>query len=229
MQKNTLALLVRCLLMVLGLSLLSLGILFSVKAELGASAWTVFHLGIAKHIGWTQGRVSQVVGLGIIVISYGMGIKPSLATLTNMLLVGGVYDLFNATNLVPTPSTLLLRCLFLVVAVLLTASGTALYISVKLGAGPRDGLMLALTQRSGWGIGVVRNSIELSVLVVGIILGGPFGFGTVFSALAIGPTLESCLQLLRSATRRWHLQAYLAVAEPRRRQKPVEGVAAGSN
>ncbi len=229
MQKNTLALSVRCLLMVVGLSMLSLGILFSVKAELGASAWTVFHLGIAKHVGWTQGRVSQVVGFAIIALSYFMGIKPALATLVNLVLVGAMYDLLNGAQLIPIAATLPLQSLFLVLGVLFTAAGTALYISVKLGAGPRDGLMLALTQRSGWRIGVVRNSIELSVLAIGIILGGPFGIGTIVCALAIGPTLESFLQALRWATNRWQLGAYLSVTESRRRREPAERAAAGGN
>lgn len=222
MSKRPQTLAVRYLLLVFGLFLLSLGILFSVKAKLGVSAWTVFHLGIAEHIGWTQGQVSQAVGLLIVACSYFLGIKPAMATLLNLVLVGGTYDLLDAANVLPTPSTLLVRCLFLAVSVLIMSAGTALYISVKMGAGPRDGLMLALTQRSGWRIGVVRNSIELGVLVAGVLLGGPFGLGTLFCALAIGPSLEANMHLLRAATRRWHLEAYLSVMEPRRRSKVME-------
>lgn len=222
MPKRSQVLIVRYLLLLFGLFLLSLGILFSVKARLGVSAWTVFHLGIAQHIGWTQGQVSQAVGLLIVLFSYFLGIKPAMATVMNLVLVGGTYDLLDAANVLPAPTSLLMRCLFLVVSVLIMSAGTALYISVKMGAGPRDGLMLALTKRSGWRIGVVRNSIELGVLVAGVILGGPFGFGTLFCALAIGPALEANMHLLRAATRLWHLQPYISVMEPKRRQ-PAAG------
>jgi uncharacterized protein len=68
--------------------------------------------------------------------------------------------------------------------------GSAFYIGAAYGAGPRDSLMLALSARTGARIGVVRAILEISVLVVGIALGGTFGIGTVAFALLIGPTIE---------------------------------------
>jgi len=212
-------LLVRYLVMFFGLSLLSLGILLSVRALLGVSAWTVFHLGIAKHIGWTQGQVSQVVGLGIILVSLLLGIRPAVATILNMFLVGRIYDWLDAANLVSTPAGLLGRYGLLLLSVWVMAAGTALYISVSLGAGPRDSLMLALTKRSGWRIGWVRNGIELGVLLAGALLGGPVGLGTLLFAFGIGPALEFNLQLLRVAREKWHLQAILTVVESKKRRK----------
>lgn len=228
MPSRTRIYVVRYCLLLLGLSLLSFGTLLSVKAQLGVSAWTVFHLGIGRHIGWTQGQVSQAVGLLIVAFSYFLGIKPASATILNMILVGGIYDRLNAANFLATPADLFTRCLFLLLSVVVMGTGTSLYISVKLGAGPRDSLMLALTKRTGWRVAVVRNSIELGVLVVGTLLGGPFGIGTLLYALAIGPVLETDLNLLRAATRRFHLEHYLSVIESRRRTKPVEQPAASA-
>lgn len=220
---------VRYVLLLIGLFLLSMGTLLSVKAHLGVSAWTVFHLGIAQHIGWTQGQVSQVVGLIIVASSYFLGIKPAIATVLNMVLVGGIYDRLNALNILPTPSHLVVRCLFLALSVVAMGTGTALYISVKLGAGPRDSLMLALAKRTGGRIAVVRNSIEVGVLALGTLLGGPFGIGTLLYALTIGPVLEADLNLLRAATSHFHWEHYLSVMEPRRRTRPAEQPAVASN
>ena len=220
---------VRYVLMLVGLFLLSVGILLSVKANLGVSAWTVFHLGIAQQIGWTQGQVSQIVGLIIVASSYFLGIKPAVATIMNMVLVGSIYDYLNAANILPAPSHLAVRYLFLLLSVLVMGTGTALYISVKLGAGPRDSLMLALTKRTGWRVAVVRNSIEVGVLAIGTLLGGPFGVGTLLYALAIGPVLETDLHLLQAATSHFHWEHYLSVMEPRRRTRPVEQPAAAGN
>ncbi len=217
--KSATILLVRYLMMLFGLSLLSLGILLSVRASLGVSAWTVFHLGIAKHIGWTQGQVSQLVGLVIILVSLLLGIRPAAATVLNMVLVGRVYDWLDTANLIDSPASLVGRYIFLVLSVWVMAAGTALYISVSLGAGPRDSLMLALTKRSGWPIGWVRNSIELGVLLVGALLGGPVGFGTVLFAFGIGPSLEFNLQLLRLVREKWQLQSIFTVVESKKRRK----------
>lgn len=218
-KQQGLNLAIRSLIMVLGLALLATGILASVKANLGTSAWTVFHLGIAQSIGWTQGQVSQAVGLIIILLSFFLGIKPAIATLCNMFLVGRFYDLFNAADLLPEPGGVPGRVLLLVASVYITAVGTSMYISVNLGAGPRDGLMLALTRRSGWNIGLVRNSIEIIVLAAGVLLGGPFGLGTLCYALAIGPALELNLHLLRRVTAKFHLEHIFTVPESKRRKQ----------
>lgn len=212
-------LLVRYLVLLFGLSLLSLGILLSVRARLGVSAWTVFHLGIAKHIGWTQGQVSQAVGLVIILVSLLLGIRPATATVLNMVLVGKIYDWLDAANLIGAPSSMAARYALLLLSIWVMSVGTCLYISVSLGAGPRDSLMLALTNRSGWRIGRVRNSIELTILAVGALLGGPVGIGTLLYSFGIGPALEFNLQLLRAARDKWRLQAVFTVVESKKRRR----------
>lgn len=207
---------IRYLLMLIGLTLLGGAIAISAQAELGVSAWTVFHIGVAKRIGWTQGQVTQMVGLLIVVSSYLLGrIKPAPATLFNMVLVGRIVDIFTAGNLIPMPTSVGQQYVYLVSSVILTAAGCALYISAGLGAGPRDGLMLALTQRSGLRIGVVRNSIEIGVVLVGWLLGGPVGVGTLLFAFAIGPVLELSLNLLHKLNGSLHLERFLTVIEPK--------------
>ena len=207
---------VRYLLMLIGLTLLGGAIAISAQAALGVSAWTVFHIGVAKQIGWTQGQVTQVVGLLIVVASYLLGrIKPAPATLFNMILVGRIVDIFTLGNRIPAPTSIGQQYVYLLSSVILTAMGSALYISAGLGAGPRDGLMLALTQRSGLRISVVRNSIEIGVVVVGWLLGGPVGVGTLLFAFAIGPVLELCLNLLHKLNVRLHLERFLTVIEPK--------------
>ena len=74
--------------------------------------------------------------------------------------------------------------------------GSARYIGAGMGAGPRDSFMLALTRRTGWRIGIVRGSIEVTVLVVGLLLGGLAGIGTLALALLVGPSVELSFWLL---------------------------------
>jgi len=215
-QKDIFGTTIRYFLMLLGLTLLGGAIALSTKAALGTSAWTVFHIGVAKQIGWTQGQVTQVVGLLIVVASYFLGgIKPAPATICNMILVGRAVDFFLLNNLIPEPTSLVQQYIFLISSVIITGLGSALYMSVRLGAGPRDSLMLALTQKSGLRIGLVRNSIELGVLVIGWFLGGPVGIGTLVYALGIGPVLEIWLYVLRQATSHLHLERFLTVIEPK--------------
>jgi uncharacterized membrane protein YczE len=77
----------------------------------------------------------------------------------------------------------------------LNAVATALYIGARLGPGPRDGLMTGLARR-GHSIRVVRTAIEATVLVVGFLLGGTVGIGTVLYAVGIGPLVHLLLPRL---------------------------------
>ena len=107
--------------------------------------------------------------------------------------------------LMPPLESLWLRGLMLGLAVILNALATGMYIGAGFGAGPRDGLMTGIHARTGWSVRWIRMAIELSVLVIGTLLGGTFGIGTVIYALAIGPLIQICLpwfQLPRVAQRR---------------------------
>jgi uncharacterized membrane protein YczE len=73
---------------------------------------------------------------------------------------------------------------------------TALYVGAQLGPGPRDGLMTGLSRRCGWSIRRVRTLLELTVLAIGVALGGTVGVGTVVFALAVGPLTQFFLRYL---------------------------------
>ena len=89
-----------------------------------------------------------------------------------------------------------LRGALMVGGVLLNAVATALYIGARMGPGPRDGLMTGLSDRFSWlSIRVARTSIEVTVLVVGFLLGGSVGVATVLYAFGIGPLTQLFLPL----------------------------------
>ena len=83
--------------------------------------------------------------------------------------------------------------------ILLVALASGLYIGARFGPGPRDGLMTGMNARLGWPIWVCRALVEVSVLVVGWLLGGTVGIGTVLFAVLIGPLVHVALPLLDTA------------------------------
>jgi uncharacterized membrane protein YczE len=86
-----------------------------------------------------------------------------------------------------------LRVTLLVLGVVGNALATALYIGSQFGRGPRDGLMTGLARRTGWSLRLVRTGLEVTVVVLGLLLGGVLGVGTVLYALAIGPLAQAML------------------------------------
>lgn len=120
--------------------------------------------------------------------------RPGFGTVANALLVGVFLDL---TMLVlGDVDSWLWRVVLLLAGILLNALATALYIGALLGPGPRDGLMTGLVRRTGGSVRVVRTSLEVTVLVVGWLLGGTVGVGTVLYAVGIGPIVHLLLPRL---------------------------------
>ena len=96
---------------------------------------------------------------------------------------------------IPTGETLTERVVLFAGGLLIYTFGTGMYISPRIGAGPRDSFMLALHERMGWGIGKVRVGIECTVALVGFLLGGPVSIGTLVTAVAIGPLIKQFIPM----------------------------------
>ena len=94
------------------------------------------------------------------------------------------------------PDAMWLRVTMLLSGVALNGLATALYIGSQLGRGPRDGLMTGLHRRTGQSLRLVRTGLELSVVLLGLLLGGVAGIGTLLYALAIGPLTQLLLPLV---------------------------------
>jgi uncharacterized protein len=182
-----------------GLWLFAAGVVLGLRSGLGVSPWDVLHDGIRQVTPLSFGIATVLVGVVLVAVALAAGIRPGPGTLANMLAIGLFADAMLATGIAGDLDALPLPLRLLAVAggVGLVALGTALYIGAGLGSGPRDSLMLALSARTGVRVGVVRALIEGSVLVVGWLLGGAAGVGTVLYAFGIGPAVELAFRLLR--------------------------------
>ena len=168
----------------LGLVLYGFSASLLVLSDLGLSPWDVLHQGLAKHSNLAIGTWSILVGLFVLLLWIPLRERPGIGTVSNVVFIGGTMDVVLA-HLSP-PHELALRIVCLVVGVFLNGVATGAYIGAGLGPGPRDGLMTGLARR-GHSIRVVRTSLEVSVVVIGWLLGGTVGVGTVLYAVSIGP------------------------------------------
>lgn len=164
-----------------------------VRARLGLAPWDVFHQAIAQRLGIRLGWVVIAVSALVLVLWIPLRQRPGLGTLSNAILVGVMVNV--TLSVVPAAHQMALRVALLVGAILLNAVATAAYIGAGLGPGPRDGLMTGLAQR-GHSVRLVRSGIEISVCLLGVLLGGPPGVGTLAYALAIGPLVHVLLPVL---------------------------------
>jgi len=178
----------RWLQLVVGLLLAALSIAMMVEAHLGLDPWNVLHEGLVKHLGLSFGTVTIISGVAVLLLWIPLRQPLGAGTVINAVLVGALVDV--ALWLVPTPDELWLRVMFLLVGVVLCGAAGAVYLGSHLGPGPRDGLMTGLVARTGRSLRLVRTTLEASVLLVGFLLGGTVGVGTVVFALTIGPLIQ---------------------------------------
>lgn len=184
----------RLLRLTLGLWLYGVAIALMIEGALGASPWDVFHLGVSLHAPMSLGMVMIVTAIAVLLAWIPLRQMPGVGTIANTLLLGPFADL--NLMLFDTPQTLPLRIAYMLGGVIACAFATALYVGAQLGPGPRDGLMTGLARRTGWSIRRVRTAIEITVLAIGVILGGTVGVGTVLFALGVGPLTQFFLRYL---------------------------------
>ena len=181
--------------LLVGLFFYGFAIAMMVRAAIGVAPWDVLTQGISKQTGIEFGWVTNIVGAVVLLLWIPIRQKPGIGTVANVLLIGPSAQV--GLTVLPEVTVLWQQVLLFAGGLALLAIATGLYIGARFGPGPRDGLMTGIHHRWGWKIWKVRTSIEVVVLLVGWLLGGNVGVGTVAYALLIGPMVNVTQPLLR--------------------------------
>jgi uncharacterized membrane protein YczE len=193
----------------LGLVLFGTGLWLGLVAELGVGPWDVLTGGLSQQLGVRFGLMAIMVSVVVLLIGLAARVRPGIGTLLNVVVIGVVIDVLLATPLLSglDEQPLPLRLAATLLGIASVAAGSALYLGAHLGPGPRDGLMVALHLRTGWQVGTARAVLEGVVLLLGVLLGGPVGVGTVLFALGIGPAVQVAFRVLRQTPVRRPVEA----------------------
>lgn len=180
-----------------GYFILSYGLVITINANLGLGAWEVFHQGISNVMGITMGQASILVGAIIILFNLIFKEKVGWGTVLNMIFIGIFMDILMINKLVPTFEGILPRILMIIVGLIIVGFGTYLYIDAELGSGPRDGLMIGIAKKTKKPVGLIKNAQEIIAVVVGFLLGGKVGIGTVMMSLLGGYLMQLVFNLVK--------------------------------
>jgi uncharacterized membrane protein YczE len=178
-----------------GLFLYALGIAFTIEADFGYAPWDVFHKGISNIAGISIGNASIALGLVICVALYLLQESLGLGTLLNMVVIGAVLDLILESKLIPVMDGPISGTAMMVLGLFVISLATFFYMRSGFGSGPRDGLMVALERRSGLPVGICRAAIESLAVLLGWLMGGPVGFGTLIAAFGTGVCIQITFSL----------------------------------
>ena len=182
------ALISRKLLQVLvGTTLIGTGVALNFSSQLGLGPWGVFHEGISLNTTLSFGSAIIATGIFVTLLWIPLKQRPGIATFVDIFWIGTVVDLIIGIEL--NTESLLLKWIYVFLGILCIGSGTAIYVGADMGSGPRDGVMVGL-EGKGLKIGMARNVIEVTALVLGWLLGGTVGLSSVVIAVSIGPVVQ---------------------------------------
>ena len=170
-----------------GLTLFGLGEGLLIVSFTGASPWSVLAQGISLNVDLSIGVITILISVGVLIFWMPLNQKPGIGTILNALIIGLMIDV--CIKFVSAPENYVSQLLLAIVAVLTVGLGGGIYLVANLGAGPRDGLMVGLQQKTSLPISVVRTFLEITVMSIGWYLGGTVGIGTLLFAFGIGPAV----------------------------------------
>ena len=180
----------------IGFAFFALAIAFLIRSNLGTSPWVVLEMAFINYIPLTPGQSGILTGAMVLLLALALREPVGWGTLGNIICIGLWEDV--ALDYLPIMNDYLPgQVLYLVLAVLVMAGATAIYIGVNAGAGPRDSLMIAVARATGLSVRVARAGIEIAVVTSGWLLGGPVGIGTLVFALAIGPAVQTAFRIFK--------------------------------
>lgn len=214
-MKNSKNIIQKLVLLNIGFFLCSLGTVFYIKSGSGMAPWEVFHSGLANTLGIRIGRAGILTSAVIIVIDYILGSKIGFGTIFNMINIGLFTDWIISLDIIKTSDIFAVQILYLFIGMCFMNVGIWMYISQGLGAGPRDGLMVALAQKTNLSVQLLRSLIESTAVVIGFFLGGSFGIGTIICALSAGPVMKMIFDILKfdvKAVDHTYIEDYLKVS-----------------
>ena len=137
-----------------GLTLFGLGEGLLIVSFTGASPWSVLAQGISLNVNQSIGMITFLISISVLILWIPLGQKIGMATILNALIIALMIDL--CIKFVPTPSNYYNQLILAIVSVVTVGIGGGIYLVSNLGAGPRDGLMVGLQEKTNLPIALVR-------------------------------------------------------------------------
>jgi uncharacterized protein len=189
----------RYLLFFSGLICYGLGNALAVKVKhVGLHPWDVLNVALYQHFGLSIGTWSVICGLFLVLVSLVVDRRYiNIGTFLNALIIGPVMDFFLWLDILPQATNTWIDYLFLLCGILITGIGGGMYVAAGIGAGPRDGFMLSISDKSKLSVSQARIIVESLVLVIGFLLGGPVFIATFIYTFIQSPIFQRSLKLFK--------------------------------
>jgi uncharacterized membrane protein YczE len=188
---------------VAGLVVFAFGVHLTIFANIGLAPWDCLGMGIARHTPFNYGISMTLMAVVILIIDMILKEKIGFGTIIDALLTGNFVQMFNSLNRLPENHNIWLGIGIMLIGFIFMAIGMWIYMSAEQCCGPRDALLVGLGKRMPKiPIGIVEVLLWAVVLLVGYLLGGPVGIGTLISTFGAGLVMQIVYNIIHFEPRK---------------------------
>ena len=188
---------------VAGLVVFAFGVHLTIFANIGLAPWDCLGMGIARHTPFNYGISMTLMAVAILIIDMILKEKIGFGTIIDALLTGNFVQMFNSLNRLPENHNIWLGIGIMLIGFIFMAIGMWIYMSAEQCCGPRDALLVGLGKRMPKiPIGIVEVLLWAVVLLVGYLLGGPVGIGTLISTFGAGLVMQIVYNIIHFEPRK---------------------------
>lgn len=185
-----------------GVFLVGVGVAFNNCAGLGNDPVGIIYDGIRNAGGMTSeqlGMASNIVNVTLMVILFFAARRyVSIGTFVYLLPYGFCVDAGNFLyHMLARSDGMAVRIAFSVAGCLLLYLGVAVYITVDIGVDPFTGVVLMIRDILKKEYRFVKIGFDITMIVLGTLLGGKLGAVTIITALTAGPVIQYFSGLLK--------------------------------
>lgn len=188
---------------ILGLAVFSFGVHLTIYANIGLAPWDCLGMGLAKHTPFNYGICMTLIAVLILMIDILLKEKIGYGTIIDALVTGNFVQIFNSVNPFPENHNLWLGIILMLIGFVFMALGMWIYMKAEQCCGPRDALLVGLGKRlKKVPIGIVEVLLWAVVLLIGYLLGGPVGIGTIISTFGAGLIMQLVYNIIHFEPRK---------------------------
>ena len=195
-MNKTVGFIKRVILFFIGMSVIQFGVAMFLETNIGSDPFTVFTQGLANTLGKTPGVANMIILVVLITAIFFIERKRiKIGTLICVIGVGPIIDL--SSNIVArfpiASANFLVKMLIVVLGVFIIAAGFSLVSGSDVGVAPNDIVPFIIQDKVKLQYKYIRIALDATFLVVGYLIGGTVGVGTIIAMLAMGPFIQFCL------------------------------------
>ena len=180
-----------------GLLVFALGVHLTIYANIGLAPWDCLGMGIANHTPFNYGISMTVIAVVILITDVLLKERIGFGTIIDALLTGNFVQMFNSLNPLPENENMCIGIAVMLAGFVFMALGMWIYMTAEQCCGPRDSLLVALGKRlPKIPIGIVEVLLWSVVLLIGWLLGGQVGIGTIISTFGAGLVMQLVYSLI---------------------------------